>query len=168
MLNDLVNLLEKSRFREYAKLFLFANKSSYVSLRVYESYADQGDGYEQFKKSALKNCSDFIDKSIRTLDAIKREASGMLPKVYAAAFFPSQGRNEILKAAQYFVRIEKAWESLEELIEMMKRDISNMEESGKEKVAKEDAINALRIIVGNSDAGIKVLSSLKSRIESLP
>jgi len=165
MLSNLVKLLKTSRFPEYSRLFLFANKSAYVALRVYQSYANEGDGYDSFRKSAINNCVDYLDKSIRTLEAIKKEAAGILPKVYTAAEIdPAYERNEILKSAQYFVRIEKAWDSLNELVGMIQRDINNMEESGKEKTAKEDAVAALKSIIGNADAGIRVLSVIKSKI----
>ena len=168
MIEKLIDILSHSRFREFSKLFFFANKQAYVSLRVYQSYSESGDGFESFKDSAKKNTLDYIDKSIRTIEAVKKEALTVSNRVLTARaltadFNPSSERNEILKSAQHFVRIEKAWDSIEDLVVEMKINLESGDE-GRADVAKKDAMDFLKVVVINADRAISVLQGIKQRM----
>lgn len=163
MIEKLIEILSHSRFSEYSKLFYFANRQAYVSLRVYQSYMESGDGFDAFKLSAKKNCLDYIDKSIKTIEAVKKEALIFSNRVLTADFNPASERNEILKSAQYFVRIEKAWESIEDLVVEMKinLDSGNL---GRAEIAKKDAMDFLKVVVVNADKAIAVLQGIRQRM----
>lgn len=164
--NTLIQLLRSSRFKTFSKLFIYANKTSYVNLRLYREYlnnvAKGDDDFKPLVEDALVDTAYYTEKSIQTMQAIKDEALKFLPKAKTAALDSVKVQNQVLDAAKAYVRIEKDWERLWELADSFSR--SGID--GQEEVAKTDAVNLLRDIVSYADKAISVLKVIQSQLLS--
>lgn len=156
----LIEVIGASRFATYRDLFLYASKTAYVNLELYDEYLNKQKKLD-LARDCLVDAAYYLEKAVKTTGAIKAEATKFIPIVRTAINSSAQ-QAKISEALKYFVRIEKDWEGLSGLAASIER--SGV--SGKETIVRQDVLNYFQDIVMYADRILTVLSNVMREVES--
>lgn len=125
-----IKKIRNNKFKGLSETFLRVNRIAYINARLWQEYSLKTDPvFKELSKDALKETILHLDKSIHTLAAIKRDSDSVFGEVKTAELKGSEIQSKISEALLYYVKVEKNWLKLNDLVDSIERvGVANQED----------------------------------------
>lgn len=157
-----ISLIKTSQIKKNSDLFLRVLRIAYIDAKLWDQYKNKGltnDLMLDLSEDALIEMIEYVDKSIKFMRLIKDEADKLKGQARQANLTGIESQNRISDALRFYVKVEKDYQSLNDLADAIERvGVAEQEEK-----IRQDLQNLYSDISFNALKVIEILKQLRTK-----